>query len=31
VTDLELGDRVVVYHISGCGLCRDCRLGYQIS
>jgi threonine dehydrogenase-like Zn-dependent dehydrogenase len=25
------GDRVVVYHISGCGLCHDCRTGYQIS
>jgi threonine dehydrogenase-like Zn-dependent dehydrogenase len=25
------GDRVVVYHISGCGLCADCRRGYQIS
>jgi threonine dehydrogenase-like Zn-dependent dehydrogenase len=25
------GDRVVVYHISGCGLCDDCRRGYQIS
>ncbi len=25
------GDRVVVYHISGCGLCHDCRMGYQIS
>jgi len=25
------GDRVIVYHISGCGLCRDCRMGYQIS
>lgn len=25
------GDRVVVYHISGCGVCHDCRLGYQIS
>ncbi|CAN5817940.1 zinc-binding dehydrogenase [soil metagenome] len=24
------GDRVVVYHISGCGLCDDCRRGYQI-
>lgn len=27
----RLGDRVVVYHISGCGLCSDCRRGYQIS
>lgn len=25
------GDRVVVYHISGCGLCVDCRMGYMIS
>ena len=25
------GDRVVVYHISGCGLCLDCRMGYMIS
>ncbi len=25
------GERVVVYHISGCGCCDDCRHGYQIS
>jgi len=25
------GDRVIIYHISGCGVCHDCRLGYQIS
>ncbi len=25
------GDRVIVYHISGCGLCYDCRRGYAIS
>lgn len=25
------GDRVVVYHIIGCGVCRDCRSGYFIS
>lgn len=25
------GDRVVVYHISGCGVCYDCRRGYMIS
>ncbi|MFA5698668.1 MAG: zinc-binding dehydrogenase [Sphaerochaeta sp.] len=25
------GDRVIVYHISGCGLCYDCRQGYMIS
>lgn len=26
-----VGDRVVIYHISGCGLCADCRAGYMIS
>lgn len=25
------GDRVVIYHISGCGVCHDCREGYMIS
>ena len=25
------GDRVAVYHISGCGVCNDCRRGYMIS
>lgn len=25
------GDRVILYHISGCGLCNDCRRGYMIS
>ncbi len=25
------GDRVIVYHISGCGMCMDCRRGYMIS
>jgi threonine dehydrogenase-like Zn-dependent dehydrogenase len=25
------GDRVLIYHISGCGRCHDCRTGYQIS
>lgn len=25
------GDRVILYHISGCGVCHDCRMGYQIS
>ena len=24
-------DRVIVYHISGCGICNDCRRGYMIS
>ena len=28
---LKLGDRVSVYHISGCGCCPDCQHGYQIS
>lgn len=27
----EVGDRVVVYHIGGCGVCNDCREGYMIS
>ena len=27
----RVGDRVIVYHISGCGLCNDCRRGYMIS
>jgi len=27
----KAGDRVVVYHISGCGVCVDCRQGYMIS
>ncbi len=26
-----VGDRVLVYHISGCGVCADCRAGYMIS
>jgi threonine dehydrogenase-like Zn-dependent dehydrogenase len=26
-----VGDRAVVYHISGCGVCDDCRMGYQVS
>ena len=25
------GDRVTIYHISGCGVCRDCREGYMIN
>ncbi|QDP94905.1 zinc-binding dehydrogenase [Microlunatus elymi] len=31
VDRIKVGDRVVVYHISGCGQCDDCRRGYQIS
>lgn len=27
----KVGDRVVLYHISGCGVCYDCRRGYMIS
>src|SRR4051812_32337175 len=26
-----VGDRVVLYHIAGCGLCAECRAGYLIS
>ncbi|MDX6245363.1 MAG: hypothetical protein QOE76_3086 [Frankiales bacterium] len=26
-----VGDRVIVYHIVGCGQCRNCRAGYYIS
>lgn len=25
------GDRVIVYHIAGCGVCTDCRSGWMIS
>jgi threonine dehydrogenase-like Zn-dependent dehydrogenase len=31
VDRIRVGDRVVVYHISGCGQCDECRRGYQIS
>jgi len=27
----KAGDRVVIYHIAGCGVCEDCRHGYMIS
>ena len=27
---LTVGERVVVYHISGCGVCDECRSGYLI-
>lgn len=27
---LAVGDRVAVYHIVGCGLCDECRHGYEI-
>jgi threonine dehydrogenase-like Zn-dependent dehydrogenase len=28
---VQVGDRVCLYHISGCGQCDDCVRGYQIS
>src|SRR4051812_30169461 len=28
---IGVGDRVVLYHIAGCGLCENCRRGYMIS
>ncbi len=31
VTAFAPGDRVVVYHIAGCGSCPDCMDGYDIS
>ena len=31
VSRIAVGDRVVVYHIAGCGLCHDCRSGWMIS
>ena len=31
VEHFKAGDRVVVYHIAGCGVCRDCRAGWMIS
>ncbi len=30
VRRLAVGDRVAVYHIAGCGVCDECRLGYMI-
>ncbi len=29
--EFKTGDRVVIYHISGCGICEDCKHGYMIS
>jgi len=31
VRRFRAGDRVVLYHIVGCGLCPDCQSGWQIS
>jgi threonine dehydrogenase-like Zn-dependent dehydrogenase len=30
VSGFEPGDRVVVYHIAGCGSCEECRKGFMI-
>ena len=29
VTGVEIGDRVMVFHYSGCGHCKYCRIGYE--
>jgi threonine dehydrogenase-like Zn-dependent dehydrogenase len=29
--EFGVGDRVILYHISGCGVCDDCKAGYMIS
>lgn len=29
--EFRVGDRVILYHISGCGVCEDCKAGYMIS
>jgi len=31
VRRFKVGDRVIVYHIAGCGLCRECRGGWMIN
>ncbi|RGU91363.1 alcohol dehydrogenase [Clostridium sp. AF15-17LB] len=31
VDDFKEGDRVVVYHIQGCGYCDECRKGFYIN
>lgn len=31
VTRARSGDRVLLYHVAGCGQCRNCRAGYDIS
>jgi threonine dehydrogenase-like Zn-dependent dehydrogenase len=31
VTEFQIGDRVFAYHISGCGSCHQCRLGYMVN
>lgn len=27
----RVGDRVILYHIAGCGICHNCRKGYMIN
>ncbi|HEY0790708.1 MAG TPA: zinc-binding dehydrogenase [Chthoniobacterales bacterium] len=29
--EFKAGDRAILYHISGCGVCDDCKAGYMIS
>lgn len=31
VRRFKAGDRVIIYHIAGCGVCHDCRSGWMIS
>lgn len=31
LTHFKNGDRVIVYHISGCGVCYNCRMGYAVA
>lgn len=31
VSGFTSGDRVLAYHILGCGYCHNCRLGYQVN
>ena len=31
VLDFKIGDRVVVYHIQGCGYCDECKKGFFIN
>jgi threonine dehydrogenase-like Zn-dependent dehydrogenase len=31
VTRFKAGDRVILYHIAGCGVCYECRGGWMIS
>ena len=31
VTRFQVGDRVIAYHIAGCGVCEACRSGWMIS